>query len=94
MCSVPWSEEAGHCAGIATGVGIRVEINLYSTAFDAGLCQSDGLPAEMACRTDQPGGIVATSRERLDEGKVTLFHSAFSDWNYVMLAVNEGSYEG
>ena len=52
-------------------MGMRAEIDMYRTAFDAGLYQPDGFRAEMACRTDQPGGIVTTSRETLDEGKVS-----------------------
>ena len=36
---MPWSREAGHCAGIATGVGMSAEIDLYRTAFDTGLYQ-------------------------------------------------------
>jgi hypothetical protein len=70
MYPVPWSEEAGHCVGIATGAGMSVSGDLYRTAFDAGLYQPDGFRTEMACRTDQPGGIVTTSRETLDEDKV------------------------
>ena len=46
MYPVPWSEEAGHCAGIATGVGMRAEIDLYRTASNARLCQSDGVRKE------------------------------------------------
>ena len=51
-------------------MGMRAEIDMYRTAFDAGLYQPDGFRTEMACRTDQPGGIVTTSREKLDEDKV------------------------
>ena len=51
---------------------MRAEIDLYRTAFDAGLYQPDGFQTEMACRTNQFGSIVSTSRETLDEGKVIL----------------------
>ncbi len=41
-------------------------------AFDAGLYQPDGVREEMACQPDRLGGIVSTSRETLDEGKLTV----------------------
>ena len=65
MYPVPWSRVAGPCAGIVTGAGMRV-------SGDRKVLLPDGFRKEMACRTDQPGGIVTTSRETLDEGKVTL----------------------
>ena len=51
-------------------VQFRQATSLYRTAFDAGLYQPDGFQTEMACRTNQLGSIVTTSRETLDEGKV------------------------
>jgi hypothetical protein len=63
MYPVPWSREAGRSAGIATGVGI-------CASGDRKVLLPDGFRKEMACRTNQFGSIVSTSREALDEGKV------------------------
>ncbi len=50
---------------------MRAEIDLYRTAFDAGSCPPDGFQTEMACPAKNFGVIVGTSRETLDEGKVS-----------------------
>ena len=61
---------AGRYAGIATGGGMSAEIDLYRTAFDAGLYHPGGFRTEIACRAKHLGSIVNASRETLDEGKI------------------------
>lgn len=41
-----------------------------TASFDAGLCQSYGVQAKMACQANQPGSIVRASRETPRAGKV------------------------
>ena len=53
MYPVPWSEEAGHCAGIATGAGMRVSGDrkvLLPGGEPLNCCLCDDLTPDRKCQ--------------------------------------------